>query len=703
MPTSLPSVSISQPHLPSASPNHAKVAEVSPPAQLRSQIPPPASKAQWKLKGIVSVIRHADRTPKQKFKFTLHSKPFFDLLRGHQEEVLLVGEDAVKCVLDAVEEASKQGTENPEKLKLLKTTLVKKASYAGTKVQIKPMFRQRKSITDQCDEEIVPVTSKPEVQEPTDFETNAEDGSASDWLLNRSDSNAGVTLSRVAAAENNLELDKLQLIVKWGGEPTHSARYQAQDLGENLRNDLWLLNRDILDDVSVFCSSERRVATSAQIFASAFLDQKDLPSDFITVRKDLLDDSNAAKDEMDKVKKKLKQLIREGGSAPHQFAWPEDTPKPSVVVRRVIELMKFHRKVMRENYSKLRSGAAASLTNIINSPAFDASLHGSLSEAATVSVIQSRWCCGEDAELFRERWEKLFKEYCDTEKVDPSKISELYDTMKFDALHNRQFLEWVFTPDLSMLNEEVVPDSTSDSPSERPSPPSSRRLSESRSANLGLPTQSDTHLVERDSPKEKGITHRLPGFGRHSESTNHRYSLSHKSAMTRKSHLIEPVPETYFDLYRGTGSHSRAKLDIRLSKLREMYKLSKILFDYVGPQEYGITPDEKLEIGLLTSLPLLKEIVTDLEEMQASGGARSFFYFTKESHIYTLLNCILEGGIRTKVERRNIPELDYLSQINFELYESVNSPALEGGEESFNYSIRITISPGCHTFDPLDV
>jgi hypothetical protein len=704
-PNSIPSLSISQPHLPSDSTSDTKVQEVSAPTQLQKQIPPPpASKAQWKLKGIVSVIRHADRTPKQKFKFTLHSKPFVDLLRGHQEEVLLVGEAAVRCVLDAVEEASKEGTEDPEKLKLLKTTLVKKASYAGTKVQIKPMFRQPpKSITDQGEEEIVNITSEPDVQEPTDFETNAEDGTADDWILNRSDSMAGVTLSRVAAAENNLELDKLQLIVKWGGEPTHSARYQAQDLGENLRNELWLMNRDIFDNVSVFCSSERRVTTSAQIFASAFLDQKDLPSDFIIVRKDLLDDSNAAKDEMDKVKKKLKQLIREGGAAPPQFAWPQDTPEPAVVVRRVIELMNFHRKVMRENYSKLRTGAAASLTNIINSSAFDASLHGSVPEAAAISTIQSRWCCGEDAELFRERWEKLFKEFCDTEKVDPSKISELYDTMKFDALHNRHFLEWVFTPDPSMLNEEGIPESTPDTPSERPSPPPSRRPSESRIANLSPPTQSDTHIVEKNFPKEKGITHRLPGFVRPPESTNHRYSISHRSAITRRSHPIEPTPETYFELYRGTGSRSRAKLDIRLSKLREMYKLSKILFDYVGPQEYGITPDEKLEIGLLTSLPLLTEIVTDLEEMQATGGAKAFFYFTKESHIYTLLNCILEGGIRTKVERRNIPELDYLSQINFELYESVNSPSLEGGEESFNYSIRITISPGCHAFDPLDV
>lgn len=92
--------------------------------------------------------------------------------------------------------------------------------------------------------------------------------------------------------------------------------------------------------------------------------------------------------------------------------------------------------------------------------------------------------------------------------------------------------------------------------------------------------------------------------------------------------------------------------------------------------------------------------------MQASDDAKAFVYFTKESHIYTLLNCILEGGIDTKISRATIPELDYLSQICFELYET-EEVAAEGAEPSdcptFNYSIRITISPGCHVLDPLDV
>lgn len=91
--------------------------------------------------------------------------------------------------------------------------------------------------------------------------------------------------------------------------------------------------------------------------------------------------------------------------------------------------------------------------------------------------------------------------------------------------------------------------------------------------------------------------------------------------------------------------------------------------------------------------------------MQASEDAKSFIYFTKESHIYTLLNSIIEGGVQTKIARNAIPELDYLSQICFELYESQNEFPTDGSDAGncFNYSIRITISPGCHAFDPLDV
>ncbi|KDQ64480.1 hypothetical protein JAAARDRAFT_28111 [Jaapia argillacea MUCL 33604] len=511
----------------------------------------PQESSTWLLKANVTVFRHADRTPKQKLKFNfpigeVWTQPFVKLLNGEKEEIILREKEQLSRIATAIDEAKALGAvgEDLGKLTQLNNALFSKIELPGTKAQLKPVYSKKQ-------------------------------------------------------AGHIRTLTKLTLVFKWGGEFTHSARYQSRDLGENMKKDISIMNKDVLNNVKIYTSSERRVVASAEIFASALFDTlgpnyppssassqrssiDGSPSGFSTktslqqlrsktkeppvliVRKDLLDDSNAAKDLMDDVKKRLKILLRPGEPQKRpELTWPKGLKKePVQVVKEVIELLSSFRDIMHRNW-----------------------------ETLDVDKLQERWCCGDEPWLFRERWEKLFEDFCDVkpEKFDPSRVSELYDTIKYCALHHRTFLFAIF--------------------------------------------------------EENG------------------------------------------------GKDGRLPRDRRL---HELYARAKALFDLVAPQEYGIDPHEKEEIGWLTSLPLLKKVVEDLEAARNHGGSSLTLYFTKESHIHTLVNLVLLSGL--PIANRRIPELDYCSHITFELYERNHGRAKTDKE----YSIKLSLSEGAHSSNVLD-
>lgn len=564
---------------------------------------------KWVFKGMVLVIRHADRTPKQKFKYSFRSPLFISLLKGHKEEVIIRAVPDLQVVLETVKVAEEKGLEDLKKLRQLRGALEKKINFPGTKIQLKPSLN----------------------------------------------------------ADNPEVVDKVQFILKWGGEPTHSARHQASDVGEQFRQNIKLLNREALKDVKVYTSSERRVIASAHLATCSMLAQDDLPDDFLIIRKDLLDDSNAAKDLMDKVKKKLKPLLRQGAEAPRQFTWPPRMPQPFEVIKRVCELMNYHREIMYHNFEK-----------------------------HDVSKFQETWCCGEDPYLFKERWDKLFQEFTTVEKTHPSKISELYDTMKYDALHNRHFLQRVFSydPNDKELMERLAAAcgdtiNSSGLVSEYP-------INILAMNNFKIPSDPTSSIVTSAANSASNllsiasaVTASAGSLGWVLKGATAPATESSESSGDKASDLknkSQKPPENPFD-------HPT------FARLRELYRLSKVLFDFICPQEYGIKDEEKLDIGLLTSLPLAKQILSDIQDMKKHNKAAVVNYFTKESHVYTLLNIIYGSQIPMKIARNALPELDYLSQISFEIYESgdPNSPADQ------KHSIRLSLSPGCHTQDPLDV
>lgn len=338
---------------------------------------------------------------------------------------------------------------------------------------------------------------------------------------------------------------------------THAGRHQSRDLANNLRKDMNILNRQVLEDVKIYSSSERRVRDTAEVFARWFLDDPESLDGIISESKYLLDDSNAAKDPSDAVKRKLKGLLRPGNNIPEymlaQMGWSAKLPQPHVILQEITSIMERMQRNMRENWVK---------------------------KMDIVDNIQRRWCCLDSPMLFRERWEKLFRNFSivptsdesDESEVkgspDPSYIPALYDSLKYDALHNRPFLQAMFA---NTSDEDVESVNTA------------RTSVDSNSNNLYFSCNSD---------------------------------------------------------------------------IRRLYNLAKIMFDFIAPQEFGITDTEKKNIGMLISFPLLKKILCDLEEMQSAETGRTRLYFTKESHVHTLLNLIYLSGVPTKVPRNTLPELD---------------------------------------------
>ncbi|KAJ2070335.1 inositol hexakisphosphate and diphosphoinositol-pentakisphosphate kinase, partial [Coemansia sp. S100] len=135
-------------------------------------------------------------------------------------------------------------------------------------------------------------------------------------------------------------------------------------------------------------------------------------------------------------------------------------------------------------------------------------------------------------------------------------------------------------------------------------------------------------------------------------------------------------------------------------EVRELYYKAKLLFDFVTRREYGIDAAQRKKIGIQASVPLLKQLISDLRDVRVGESARTRFYFTKESHIHTLLNLVFLCGMPTMIPYERVGELDYLTHIMFEVYERKPDVDADLGTE---YSLRIGFSPGANCYHVLDM
>jgi inositol hexakisphosphate/diphosphoinositol-pentakisphosphate kinase len=210
---------------------------------------------------------------KLKFSFPAHeawSLPFLRLLRGHREEIILRDPRQLQYILSAAEQSGATDGISADmlaKLEQLKEALTKKMGLAGTKAQLKPSFgkKDKGDVTDKKKEGNKEQKDKKDKGEKKKEKADGEGGSDNEDAMTETERAAKVTAwleghasgrqtsvpaadeahstsGQTVFADGNGEtgdewmipegLEKLQLVLKWGGESTHSARYQARDLGD---------------------------------------------------------------------------------------------------------------------------------------------------------------------------------------------------------------------------------------------------------------------------------------------------------------------------------------------------------------------------------------------------------------------------------------------------------------------------------------
>mmetsp|Transcript_56610 Transcript_56610/g.120192 ORF Transcript_56610/g.120192 Transcript_56610/m.120192 type:complete len:1719 (+) Transcript_56610:117-5273(+) len=188
-----------------------------------------------------------------------------------------------------------------------------------------------------------------------------------------------------------------------------------------------------------------------------------------------------------------------------------------------------------------------------------------------------------------------------------------------------------------------------------------------------------------------------------------------------------------FDLSRVPDVHDNVRFDMLhnphlglTETLQKLYDLAKSMADCVVPQEYGITIEEKRDIGSKMCHTLLEKINYDLAIARTDNQVdmrylinmdysadlpinsmgrrvRSRLYFTSESHLHSMLNVLRFPSIvpsplslNGQEILANASELCYLTQVVIRLFEDTQKPS----DDPRRFRVEILFSPGA-TATPL--
>ncbi|KAM6058735.1 inositol hexakisphosphate and diphosphoinositol-pentakisphosphate kinase 1 isoform 5-T5 [Chlamydotis macqueenii] len=370
-------------------------------------IVPTTSGTMMELRCVIAVIRHGDRTPKQKMKMEVKHPRFFELFEKYDgyktgklklkkpEQLQEVLDIARQLVVDLGTHSDCEIEERKSKLEQLKSVLEMYGHFSGInrKVQLTYLPHGHPKATSEDEE------------------------------------------ARRESAPS------LLLVLKWGGELTPAGRVQAEELGRAFRCmypggqgdyagfpgcGLLRLHSTYRHDLKIYASDEGRVQMTAAAFAKGLL---------------------ALEGELTPI---LVQMVK---SANMNGLLDSDSDSLSScqhrVKARLHEIMQKDAEFSEEDYEKLAPTGSASLLNsmtFIQNPVEVCNQVFTLIESLT-SQIQKRLedpksadlqlYHSETLELMLQRWSKLERDFrMKNGRYDISKIPDIYDCIKYDVQHN---------------------------------------------------------------------------------------------------------------------------------------------------------------------------------------------------------------------------------------------------------------------------
>ncbi|KRT83754.1 Phosphatase [Oryctes borbonicus] len=375
------------------------------------------------LRCVVAVIRHGDRTPKQKMKVEVRHPKFFEIFEKYdgykQGHVKLKRPKQLQEILDIARsllaeiqqhEADPEIEEKQGKLEQLKSVLEMYGHFSGInrKVQMKyqPKGRPRGSSSDDGK----PSTSIDKPAEPS-----------------------------------------LVLILKWGGELTPAGRIQAEELGRIFRCmypggqgrhlageyagaqglGLLRLHSTFRHDLKIYASDEGRVQMTAAAFAKGLL---------------------ALEGELTPI---LVQMVKSANTNGLLDNDCDSSKYQNMCKSRLHELMQLDREFTQEDKEKINPGNSMSITDaldFVKNPVKCCKYVHDLIKSLMEIVKQKKedpktkdaiLYHGETWELMGRRWGKIEKDFfTKNKKYDISKIPDIYDCIKYDLQHNQHTLQF---------------------------------------------------------------------------------------------------------------------------------------------------------------------------------------------------------------------------------------------------------------------